>query len=81
MDGHAPSRSAGDTAQHNQGETKGSADRVIEIDWTRYDALLKDVQIDDEQKQEFIEALWSILVCLWGAGYSTPPATQSDDEQ
>lgn len=81
MDRPAPSRNAEDTAYNDLREMKDNSERVIEIDWRCYEALLNDTQLDDTQKQEFIEALWSILVFLWGGGYSTPPATHPDDER
>lgn len=82
MDGRVPCREAESAAGHdNEKETKRNADRVLEVDWKLYEQLLKDTPLDDAQKQAFIEALWSILVCLWGAGYSSPSATVPEDER
>lgn len=45
--------------------------RTVEIDWQIYAKQLDDSQLNEAQKEEFISALWSILIFLWGAGYST----------
>lgn len=35
----------------------------------RYQHLLEATELDETQKEEFLQALWTILICLWGAGY------------
>lgn len=48
--------------------------RTIEINWKAYAIQLDDLQLSEAEKQEFILALWSILIFLWGAGYTTKTA-------
>lgn len=31
--------------------------------------LLADTSLTEAEKEEFLCALWGILVCMWGAGY------------
>lgn len=53
---------------------------VAEIDWRCYEECLRDTNMTDQQKQEFIETMWSILISLWGTGYSTRSNKPGEDE-
>ena len=71
-------------AQSSQ-EPKRNATEDISVsnqaaDWTRYADLFEDTALDEAQKQHLVEALWSIVILLWGAGYSEPIASTADDD-
>lgn len=59
-------------------ETADKADAVpsrpvLEVDVAKYQAYLDDGDLSDEQKQELIEALWSIIVGFVDLGFGVHP--------
>lgn len=48
--------------------------RSVKIDWEAYAMQLDGLQLSEAEQEEFILALWSILIFLWGAGYTTTNA-------
>ncbi|MFP7673501.1 hypothetical protein ACG74X_09100 [Marivita sp. S0852] len=46
---------------------------ILTVDVERYQSYLDDTDMTDEQKQAFIEALWSIVVCFVDLGFGVHP--------
>ncbi|MEM9764152.1 MAG: hypothetical protein AAF968_16865, partial [Pseudomonadota bacterium] len=51
--------------------------RTLEVDVERYQHLLDDPALTDAQKQEIIEALWSIIISFVDLGFGVHPAQQA----
>ena len=49
---------------------------VLEVDVAKYQAYLDDAGLSDEQKQELIEALWSIIVGFVDLGFGVHPVQE-----
>lgn len=50
-----------------------SARRVLTVDVTKYQALLDDPNLSQAQKEEFLRALWSIVVTFVELGFGVHP--------
>lgn len=61
-------------------DLRGSARPSIEVDYARYESFLKESDLSDEQKREFINALWSIIVGFVDLGFGVHPAQQACGE-
>lgn len=48
----------------------------LSIDWEAYLPFFEDEDIPDDQKQELIEALWSIVVSFVDLGFGVHPVQQ-----
>lgn len=53
---------------------------ALEIDYALYEEMLKDSQWNDEQKREFIETMWSVIVSFVDLGFGIHPAQQAQTE-
>lgn len=51
--------------------------RVLTLDVARYEAMLDDPGLSEEQRREFLETLWSIIVSFVDLGYGIHPLQQS----
>jgi len=49
----------------------------LSIDWDLYGTYLEDSDLSDEQKREFIETLWSIVVSFVDLGFGIHPLQQA----
>lgn len=49
---------------------------TLAIDWELYGAYLEESDLDEDQKREFIEALWSIVVSFVDLGFGIDPTQQ-----
>lgn len=49
--------------------TAGSEYKTLTLDVEYYQSLLDDVDISEEQKQEFIETMWAIMVQFVDMGF------------
>ncbi len=58
--------------------SRESSPKLIEIDWEIYARQLDESNLSEARKEEFVSALWSILIFLWGAGYTTKTADLED---
>lgn len=47
--------------------------KIARFDVERYQAWLDDEELPDEQKQQLIEALWQIFVCVVDRGFGVSP--------
>lgn len=55
----------------------------LSIDWDLYGSMLEDSDLDEDQKRELIESLWSIVVTFVDLGFGIHPIQQvcgEDDE-
>ncbi|WP_155851963.1 hypothetical protein [Ahrensia sp. 13_GOM-1096m] len=48
----------------------------LTIDWELYAAYLEESDLDEDQKHEFIETLWSIVVSFVDLGFGIDPTQQ-----
>ncbi|MEM8497851.1 MAG: hypothetical protein AAF542_07485 [Pseudomonadota bacterium] len=49
---------------------------IIAVDYDRYLHHLEDSDIDESQKREFIDALWSVIVAFVDLGFGVHPLQQ-----
>lgn len=52
---------------------------VITVDYDRYAHYLDGTDLTDEQKQEYLQALWSIIVEFVSLGFSVHPLQQAEN--
>ncbi|MFN3171255.1 MAG: hypothetical protein ACE37E_11240 [Hyphomicrobiales bacterium] len=52
---------------------------ALEIDYELYMRMLEDSEWNDEQKREFIETMWSIIVSFVDLGFGVHPVQQAQD--
>lgn len=52
----------------------------LTIDWELYGEYLEDSDLSDEQKREFIESLWSIVVAIVDLGFGVHPVQQACEQ-
>lgn len=57
----------------NRNDRDPPSPRVLSVDWDQYKAMLKDSDLTDAQKQEFVETLWSIIVTFVDLGFGLHP--------
>ncbi|MEE1655682.1 hypothetical protein VB618_05695 [Microvirga sp. CF3062] len=50
-----------------------SARRVLAVDVKKYEALLDDPNLSEAQKEEFLRALWSVVVTFVELGFGVHP--------
>lgn len=55
----------------------GEAPRRVEIDIEKYQAYLDHSGMDDAQKAEWLNALWTIIVAFVDLGFGVHPAQQA----
>lgn len=55
------------------GSFGASARPVLTVDVKKYQALLDDPGLDEQQKEEFLRALWSIVVAFVELGFNVHP--------
>ncbi len=53
---------------------------VITFDYSLYDHYLEDTELSDDQKREFLEALWSIICEFVALGFEVHPVQQANNE-
>lgn len=46
---------------------------AVSIDWALYGSYLEESNLSDDQKREFIETLWSIVLSFVDLGFSLDP--------
>lgn len=69
-------------------ETEGINDIVVDtgrstaliIDYDLYARYLEDSDLDESQKREFIETLWSVIVSFVDLGFGVHPLQQAREE-
>jgi RNAse (barnase) inhibitor barstar len=53
---------------------------VLSIDYDLYDQYLQDAELSDEERREFLDALWSIIVQFVDLGFGVHPLQQLGDQ-
>ena len=51
---------------------------AVTVDYEKYEHFLETADLSDEQKREFIAALWSIIVAFVDLGFGVHPAQQAE---
>ncbi|TYC51889.1 hypothetical protein FMN50_20225 [Rhodobacterales bacterium] len=62
------------------GDAKGEHSNVLQVDFEKYMHFLDDPSISDDQKQEFLETIWSILLQFVDLGFGIHPMQQVIEE-
>ena len=52
---------------------------VITVDYGKYEHFLETADLSEDQKREFIDALWSIIVSFVDLGFGVHPAQQAEN--
>lgn len=52
----------------------------LTIDWELYGEYLEDSDLSDDQKREFIETLWSIVIAFVDLGFGVHPVQQACEQ-
>jgi hypothetical protein len=58
-------------------QTNEDGQPSVGFDWRRYEDLLSDAAISDEDKRKVIEALWSIITSFVQLGFGVHPIQQA----
>lgn len=53
--------------------------QALTLDVDYYQSLMDDTDMSEDQKREFIEALWTIVVCFVDLGFGIHPLQQAAD--
>lgn len=51
--------------------------KTLTVDWALYERYLAEADLTDEEKRQFLEALWSIVVSFVDLGFGVHPAQQA----
>lgn len=55
------------------GRFDASARPIVTVDVEKYQAYLDDPKLSEEQKEEFLQAIWSIMVAFVDLGFGVHP--------
>ena len=73
-------RTKGQAAKTDTTHTQGrSARPVITVDYEKYAHFLEDSDLTEEQKQEFLQTLWNIIVEFVSMGVGVHPVQQAQN--
>lgn len=61
--------------KHSRAQTPRS--KSVEIDVEAYQSLLDQAELTNEQRTEFLEAMWSIIVAFIDLGFDVHPVQQA----
>lgn len=50
---------------------------MLTINWRKYEKLLEESDLPDEEKQEFLRTLWNIIVAFVDLGFGVHPSQQA----
>lgn len=51
----------------------------VTVDYDRYAHMLEDADLTETQKQEFLQALWNIVVAIIDLGFRVDPVCQAQE--
>ena len=54
-----------------------SPKRTLQVDTKKYQAWLDDPELSDAQKEQIVEALWSIILCFVDLGFGVAPLQEA----
>jgi len=57
------------------------ARRIVTVDVERYKALLDDPSLSEAEKEEFLQALWSIVVAFVDLGFGVHPLQEVCEQE
>lgn len=66
--------------EDDHGPPKSANYPALEIDYELYMKMLEDSEWSDDQKREFIETIWSIVVSFVDLGFGVHPVQQAQAE-
>jgi hypothetical protein len=67
-------------APDTEGQTPSQTYPTLSIDWDLYGECLEESDLTDDQKREFIETLWSIVVSFVDLGFGIAPTQQACEQ-
>ncbi len=62
----------------NKPDTLTTSRPALKLDVERYEKMLNDCDLTEEQRQEFLETIWTIIVGFVDLGYEIHPLQQAD---
>ncbi len=65
----------------NKPETITTVRPALKLDVERYEKMLNDCDLTEEQRQEFLETIWTIIVGFVDLGYDIHPLQQASSEE
>ncbi len=65
-----------ETAKHSGITKLDLALRVITVDYERYAHMLEDADLSEDQKREFLQTIWNIIVEFVSLGFGVHPLQQ-----
>lgn len=75
-------RNGGNTGENSlAGRFDASARPVLTVDVEKYQALLDDPSLSEAQKEEFLRALWSIVVTFVELGFGVHPLQEVCEQE
>ena len=66
--------------QQNTNTDKTTQPPQLSIDWELYGQYLENSDLDDEQKKELIETLWSLVITFVDFGFDIETSIENDPE-
>ena len=54
-------------------DTDKTPQKIVEIDWALYETYLAEADLTEDEKRQFLEALWSIVTAFVDLGYGIHP--------
>ncbi|MCF6301874.1 MAG: hypothetical protein L3J13_01510 [Devosiaceae bacterium] len=64
----------------NKPEPVSTTRPALKLDVERYEEMLNDCDLTEEQRQEFLETIWSIIVGFVDLGFDIHPLQQADPD-
>lgn len=65
------------TAGNADHQGENDAPRIVMVDYEKYVHLLEDSDLSDDQKQEFLQAVWGIICEFVSLGFGVHPVQQA----
>ena len=65
---------------HNKPDAVSTARPALKLDVERYEKMLNDCDLTEEQRQDFLETIWSIIVGFVDLGFDIHPLQQVDND-
>jgi len=61
-------------------DLSGSSRQALTLDVSAYEHYLENADLSEDQKREFLEALWSLIVGFFDLGFKIHPLQQATSE-
>ena len=69
------------TIDQNKPETVTTTRPALKLDVERYEKMLNDCDLTEQQRQEFLETIWTIIVGFVDLGFDIHPLQQADPKE